>query len=327
MSIDWPEVLEKPEKSFKVPGHLLLQQRNKIESLQKNVDELKAAKKESDDKAAALNLRIETVLADLEAEKKKTNEKEQQIGKLKDVVAGLEDNLASSDEKQQQLSARTEELEGIINSKDSELSEQANKITELENKVSELEQAQAKIQELETNLSGLSGVQEQLAAKESEISSLQGQISELEAKISSLESTKGDTETNFEKKIQMLEEEKISFEEQYKLKEAEIHEIIADKDVDIANLQKRIEELVDELKEFKPMPSEPSIGEARAKGSGVQSQIPWKSGTGVFVCPECGSNRTSDVKDKSKVLYVAAGTPIYAKKKRCLNCGTEWSVD
>ena len=129
MSIDWSQVLEKPEKAFKVPGQLLLQQRNKIESLQKSIDELKIAKEESDSKASSLSLRIDTVLGDLEAGKKKVQEQSETIDKLKEVVAGLEDNLAGSDEKQTQASAKIEELEGLIASKDAEMTEQINKFT------------------------------------------------------------------------------------------------------------------------------------------------------------------------------------------------------
>ena len=43
MDIDWAEIFEKPEKGVKVPGQLLLQQRNKIESMQKELDELRSA--------------------------------------------------------------------------------------------------------------------------------------------------------------------------------------------------------------------------------------------------------------------------------------------
>ena len=45
-----------------------------------------------------------------------------------------------------------------------------------------------------------------------------------------------------------------------------------------------------------------------------------------FECPNCGSHYNMEIEDKSRVLYVVgAGTRIYAKKHRCMNCGNEWS--
>ena len=45
-----------------------------------------------------------------------------------------------------------------------------------------------------------------------------------------------------------------------------------------------------------------------------------------FECPNCGSHYNSEVEDKSRILYVVgAGTRIYAKKHRCMNCGNEWA--
>jgi ribosomal protein S27AE len=47
----------------------------------------------------------------------------------------------------------------------------------------------------------------------------------------------------------------------------------------------------------------------------------------TFECPNCGSHYNSEVDDKTKILYVVgAGTRIYAKKKRCMNCGNEWAA-
>ena len=131
---------------------------------------------------------------------------------------------------------------------------------------------------------------------------------------------------DIQKKLELLENEKKSFEEQYKLKEAEI----AEKNEMIEAMESKIQELEASASSFAPSaPAAAGTPGDVAGGvkTGIKSQIPWKSGTGVHVCPDCGSNRTEDAQDKDRVLYVAAGTPIYAKKKRCLNCGTEWSID
>ena len=45
-----------------------------------------------------------------------------------------------------------------------------------------------------------------------------------------------------------------------------------------------------------------------------------------YECPNCGSHYNAEVEDKAKILYVVgAGTRIYAKKHRCMNCGNEWA--
>jgi hypothetical protein len=45
-----------------------------------------------------------------------------------------------------------------------------------------------------------------------------------------------------------------------------------------------------------------------------------------FECPNCGSHYNAEIDDKTKILYVVgAGTRIYAKKRRCQNCGCEWA--
>ena len=309
MAIDWAQVLEKPDKAFKVPGTLLLQQRNKIEKLQKSLDELKAGREEADQNVASLNLRIETVLGDLEAKKNKISEQEEQIDKLKEVLAGLEDNLASHSGEKEQLSNRVTELEGAVSAKDAELSD-------LEGKLAVLEEAGTKAQELQGKLGEMSDLQGKLSESEAQIGTLQ-------AKIAELEGTLGNFDGATQKKFELMEQEKNSFEEQYKIKEAELTE----KEEIIKAMEGKIGELRHNLSAFAPPEPAKMEGGGAASKSGIQSQIPWKSGTGVHVCPDCGSNRTGDIQDKTKVLYVAAGTPIYAKKKRCLNCGAEWAID
>jgi chromosome segregation ATPase len=345
LDVDWSQILEKPDRAVKVPGQLLLQQRNKIEALQKELEGLRAAKAESEQKAVSLNLRIENVLADLESRKKTTAEQEETIDKLKEVLAGLEDNLAASAEESKQDKIRAEELERtqkeMATLKDAEIAEQSSKIADLEAKLKDLEQISSKAQDLEMQVQQASDIQRKLSEKEAEVANLQAQVS-------AFEKEKSEMEESFQKKLELLEEEKRSFEEQYKLKEAEIaekdetlknlqaqaseasslQEQLDQKTAEASTLQQKVSELDANLSSFAPAKSK-GAGKAEAAGgiSGVKSQIPWKSGTGIYVCPECGSNRSEDVQDKSKVLYVAAGTPIYAKKKRCLNCGIEWSVD
>ncbi len=348
MAIDWSQVIERPDKSFKVPGELLLQQRTKIESLQKEVENLKAAKGESDQKASALNLRIETVLGDLESKNAKISENEKKLEELKEVIAGLEDNLATSDDKQKQLAKQLEDVEKASKSKDAQISGLTNKLSELDAQVNDLQQYQAKSQELEVKLAESSGIKDQLSGKDSELAALQAKVSDFETKISALTAEKDQIEQDNQTKIKLIEDEKKSFEEQYKLKDAEVAEKeekiksmgskvdefskiqaeSAKKETEITALKKKTEELQTNLSAFAPTKPAATEGKLReTKGSGIKSTIPWKSKTGIHTCPDCGGNRTEEVQDKSKVLYVAAGTPIYAKKRRCMDCGGEWNID
>ncbi len=78
-------------------------------------------------------------------------------------------------------------------------------------------------------------------------------------------------------------------------------------------------------------PSAPASSGA-IKSKAILQKIP-RSGTSQlharetqFECPNCGSHYNSEVEDKSRILYVVgAGTRIYAKKHRCMNCGNEWA--
>ena len=82
--------------------------------------------------------------------------------------------------------------------------------------------------------------------------------------------------------------------------------------------------------ETAPLTPSPTPQAGRQKS--ILQKIP-RSGTSQlharetqFECPNCGSHYNSEVEDKSKILYVVgAGTRIYAKKHRCMNCGNEWS--
>lgn len=82
--------------------------------------------------------------------------------------------------------------------------------------------------------------------------------------------------------------------------------------------------------EIAPQSAKVSVGPSRSKA--ILQKVP-TSGTSQiharetqYECPNCGSHYNSEVEDKSRILYVVgAGTRIYGKKHRCMNCGNEWS--
>ncbi|TFG05056.1 MAG: hypothetical protein EU536_03135 [Promethearchaeota archaeon] len=143
---------------------------------------------------------------------------------------------------------------------------------------------------------------------------------------------------------QELKNEMFRLREILEKKEKEVAEIKAK----IADLEKQLgiatPSLAAPVPTVTPAPTmaapTPTIETAPAAPSSVQAprqksilqKIP-RSGTSQlharetqYECPNCGSHYNSEIEDKSKILYVVgAGTRIYAKKHRCMNCGNEWS--
>lgn len=56
----------------------------------------------------------------------------------------------------------------------------------------------------------------------------------------------------------------------------------------------------------------------------AKEKVEEKPVEGRIKCPQCGSLQFSEFEDKNKVLYYQSGTPIYAKKKICRKCSTEF---
>ncbi|MHA1792049.1 MAG: hypothetical protein ACTSVI_05345 [Promethearchaeota archaeon] len=48
--------------------------------------------------------------------------------------------------------------------------------------------------------------------------------------------------------------------------------------------------------------------------------------SGRVACPKCGSINFTKHEDRTKVLYYHQGTPIYAKKGVCNQCGAEFPL-
>ena len=123
-----------------------------------------------------------------------------------------------------------------------------------------------------------------------------------------------------------------------KEKDKEIQEL-TDKNIDSENqlslLKNQIQQL--ESQESQPVPSPKPTAEPfnHIEPSPDIIEIPTPSSEcsapsappGKFICPKCNSSRVVEEKDKSKVLYMAAGGPIYAKKQRCLKCNTIWTAE
>ena len=119
-----------------------------------------------------------------------------------------------------------------------------------------------------------------------------------------------------------------------KEKDNEIQEHIA-KNIDLENRLSLLKNQIQQVGSQKspPVPSPKPTEEPfnHIEPSPDISEIPTPSSEcsappGKFICPKCNSSRVVEEKDKSKVLYMAAGGPIYAKKQRCLKCNTIWTA-
>ncbi|MHA1266480.1 MAG: hypothetical protein ACTSRS_14695 [Candidatus Helarchaeota archaeon] len=128
-----------------------------------------------------------------------------------------------------------------------------------------------------------------------------------------------------------------------------LKEILQKKEKEVADLKVKIAEIEKQLgigrptlaapiPTVDPAPAAPiptvetSTSATTRKQKTILQKIP-RSGTSQlharetqYECPNCGSRYNTEVEDKSRILYVVgAGTRIYAKKHRCMNCGNEWS--
>ena len=150
---------------------------------------------------------------------------------------------------------------------------------------------------LQTKTGSEEGLQSELSELNETVSNQTSKIEELESMVSELENTNNSMTSEMEQKDSSI---------------AKLRETIEEMTAAIEEKDKLIEK-------YKP-PERPKP----EPGKITTTTIPWRSGQSTFKCPVCGGNRVEDVEDKSKVLYVAAGTPIYEKLHRCLDCGNEW---
>ena len=98
-------------------------------------------------------------------------------------------------------------------------------------------------------------------------------------------------------------------------------------DDDIAEVLGRIEEKLDSIIDMLGKKGIKTGGEGNIKPTDKkfdeQMEDMPESG-GRAQCPECGSLKVKDMKDKNRVLSMSGGIAIYATKHVCNECGHEW---
>lgn len=150
----------------------------------------------------------------------------------------------------------------------------------------------------------------------------------LESKISELQ--KAAEETGQISKGLEEKDEKIS-DLEGKLAETEkMTEELSQRDATITELNSKLEEadnkineLEKEVEKLTPPPEEIPVAREAGGVKTVTTTVPGEI-SGIYACPRCGAKRIKDETDRTKILYMAAGAPVYAKKHKCLNCGNEW---
>ena len=88
----------------------------------------------------------------------------------------------------------------------------------------------------------------------------------------------------------------------------------------------KLGEIEDMIRDVKMMIKELGA-ESKDKEDSSEEKVQEAAKTGGrLACPKCGSVNFTKHEDKSKVLYYHQGTPIYAKKAVCNQCGEEFPI-
>ena len=86
----------------------------------------------------------------------------------------------------------------------------------------------------------------------------------------------------------------------------------------ISELEEKVKVQEQELVELRP-----TLISDSAMKSKTKAQVPGATSGGI-ACPNCGGRSITHEKDRTEVLFVAAGTPVYGKRYKCKNCGNDW---
>ncbi|NVM52484.1 MAG: hypothetical protein HWN66_02190 [Candidatus Helarchaeota archaeon] len=279
MEEEWEKVEEKPEKKFKVEGYYLLNQRAKIEELERNLQEEKAARAETEGKINSLQSEMELHAKAFE-------------GKIHDQGQFLEAQKAEIDKLTNERNTMSANLNTLQNNNSAlktqvdELTNQASGIDEeVTRLIQENEELTTKLNQLEASGQSASELQQVLDQKDGEIANLTHQIQELNKKLGAVGA----------KPFKLAQPPPASAED---------------------------------LLDTKPQPPRPAFAHPAPSQAPPTPEFAPKAPAGKpsWTCPNCESNRVVEESDRSKILYIAAGRPIYGKKRRCLKCNHEWAA-
>ncbi|MFX1293431.1 MAG: hypothetical protein ACFFD2_01035 [Promethearchaeota archaeon] len=314
MEVDWEKIEEKPDKPHKVEGYYLLNQRAKIEELEKNLLSERKVRQETEEKINDLAKRIEaqstTLGQSIEVQGITIEEQKKQIQELENEKKNL---LAKINELQEEFS--------IVKEENSKIEAQSEQITQIQQQLEEKENEKMQIikeneelkqerKKLENKIEKLEGQKSELAATQYASTDLQQLLQQKDQKIQDLQNQLNQIST------QSMPSQHVTQEPSTKTKQIETSEVAPTTPPTSASLLES-----ESVQKPSGLPStQVQSTEPSSKTSAVSGGKPgWK-------CPNCDASRVVEESNRSKILYIAAGRPIYAKKRRCLKCSYEWEV-
>ncbi len=287
---EWEKIEAKPDKKYKVEGYYLLNQKAKIEELERNLKAEKIAKTDAEGKINSLENQLQTqsdtLGATIESQGQEIEEQKTTVEKLKSEQEELSKELNDLLNQNNQFQQEIDTLKSQLSEKEKET---MTLIKENDELMSEVRDLQAHKEQLETEKA-------QLAAGGQQVNELQQIIQQKDRQIQALNA-----------QVQ-----------QFQTQPAPAPAPVPTRAAPISR-----DELLSEKPQV-PRPAFPTPARTQAPAEAeFSAKAVVKPG---WSCPNCGSPRVVEESDRSKFLYMAAGRPIYGKKRRCLKCSNEWSV-
>ena len=250
---------------------------------------------------------VNNVKSTLEASTKLNKDLEDKISAIQ---ASIEDRDKQIQEKETSFQASLQEKENQVNDVKSQIQDLENEISALKttigDKDKELDETKSKNGELKDKVESFQSI---LTVKNEELSGIKQKIIDTLEKNMNLENELKETS----EKLSILPEKDKKIEE--------LNGVINESKDQISELNQKIEELEEKIVELTPKEEDKVLSSGlKVKKAGV---VPGMT-TGETSCPNCSGRRIKHEQDRSKILTVAAGQPVYGKKFRCLDCGREW---
>ncbi|MHA1474464.1 MAG: hypothetical protein ACTSQ5_04685 [Promethearchaeota archaeon] len=213
--IEWNKVNEKPDKTYKVLGQNLLDQRNKINDLESNLQttssELNAARTRQD--------QANSKIAGYEKEISGLEERANKYDALVTEHATLQEQFTNASQELSQLKGQIAQITQTIEDTTGKITELSNANMDLTKKLefsnaqagefnTKMLEAQKQADELSKQLIGLKELNTQLTAKVTDLEQSSSKVHELEQKITQQESVlkqKAQAADEFEAKLKELE--------------------------------------------------------------------------------------------------------------------------
>jgi len=309
MNINWQEAEEKPDKKQKVDGKELLGLREIRKNLEKELSETRQ-------ELSHIKQVLEETTRELEETKRKAAEKEKVNDDLVSQILELNETLESYGTQIKNLEMSLDKLSSISYDYNEEIANLKIKLKQTERKLEDsdqkLEESNQKLKEAHKTINKQEGRISALSTQLEEKKGVLPKIDENDQKISEIYSQLQEKENELKKARNLLEEKENIIEDK-NTSISELESQLHGKSNALKNLILKMENSDHPIEElYNPSP-EIEFEETKPKEERVR-------------CPKCGAFG-KDVRamvDRTKVLRYQGQTRIYAKKRVCKKCGTEF---